>query len=76
MVQVLVVYIGVGSPDFHWGLWRSRQLIALVAKFSEVEDLDHFYTVIVIGSVSNKVWLSLASGISKLFLQLVSDWVT
>ena len=42
MVQVLIVYIGVGSPYFHQGLWRFQQKIANVAEFSEVEDFDHF----------------------------------
>ena len=45
-------------------------------QFSEVEDLDHFKVANVIGPVKNRAWLLLASGISKLFSQLVSDLMT
>ena len=36
------VYNGVGFSNIHRGLWQSYAVIAGVALFSEVEDLDHF----------------------------------
>ena len=36
------IYIGVGSSNVYRGLWQSCTVIALVATFSKVVDLDHF----------------------------------
>ena len=69
------VYNGVSSPKIHRGLWQSWHVIAWVTKFSEVKDLDHFQVANMIGPAVDRAQLLLASGFSKPFSQLYSDWV-